>query len=226
MIGIDFLAQAEGGVGQIIVEQPNGPPAKVRPDGEVERNVLIERIGCLGVVAHRVGGAHPQAAAGLVRIAAFLAEAVIMLGLVAHQIMREARPPTPVAVSLRLPVLQQGLERRLRAGPEIPGQRKRRAADLNSYQRRFDRDGGPGFRDGPHLAARKPGQIQAVAAIDCVFARKLWRKRPGARHLQAPRRNDQRAGQMAVQEVQDEPEAVRERHLDAGGFGGVYARTA
>jgi hypothetical protein len=31
---------------------------------------------------------------------------------------------------------------------------------------------------------------------------------------------------MAVQEVQDEPETVRERHLDAGGFGGDYARTA
>ena len=200
MIGVDFLAQIEGGVGQIIVEQPHGAPAKIGPDGEVERNVLVKRVGCLRVVAERVGGAHPQAAAGLVRLAALLAEAVIMVRLVARQVMREARPPALVTIGLGLPVLQDGLESGLLAGPEIPGQRKRRAAQLDLHQRRFNCDGGLGLRGGPHLGAWKPGQIEAVAAVDCVLPGKLRRKRPGARRLQPFRRDDQHPRQCAVQE--------------------------
>ena len=94
-----------------------------------------------------------------------------MLGRIARQIMREAEAPTLVAISLGLPVLQHGIERRLRVRPEGPAQRQRRAPDLHFHQRRFNRDGGFGFGHAQNCAARKAGKIEPVTAFDRVVSR-------------------------------------------------------
>ena len=70
-----LAAHVEITLGRVVVEIADRlPGAAVQAD--VERNVLVERVGLLGVVAHGVAGGHVHVFLGLVDLAGFLAKAV------------------------------------------------------------------------------------------------------------------------------------------------------
>ena len=69
MVVVDLVAQIQPAAAQVVVEQTE---ARFRPSGDGKRNVLVQRIGAGGVVAHGVQIAHLEAAAGALQIAGFL----------------------------------------------------------------------------------------------------------------------------------------------------------
>ena len=70
-----FAPHVEITLGRIVVEVADRLfCAAVQPD--IKRNVLVERVGLLGVVAHRIAGGHIHVFLGLVDLAGLLTEAV------------------------------------------------------------------------------------------------------------------------------------------------------
>ena len=165
MIGVDFLAEIEGAEAEVVVEQPHDGRAGSGPDRDVKRDVLIKRVRRFGVVAERIHRSHAEPAAVLVRVAAFLAEPVVTVGRIANERVDKAGIAALETIGLRLPVLQRGLEGRAFVRAEEPGERKGSAANLDFDQRGFNRDAVLHPDDGGNIRARKPGQIEPVAAV-------------------------------------------------------------
>ncbi len=138
----------------------------------------------------------------LVRIAAFLTEAVIMVGRGADEIMGEAWPLALEEIGLRLPVPQRELEGRGFFTAKEPGERERRTADLRLHESGFNRDAGLCLFDRQDLRAGKSPHIETVAPPNRIAAREFRGKRPRARHSQALRPHDQQTNKMPVQKEQ------------------------
>ena len=87
MVVVDLVTQIQPAAAQVVVEQA---VAHVVAAGEGERNVLVQRVGAGGVVAHRVQVTHLVAFTVALQIARFLAQAVETLVLAAAQVVRHA----------------------------------------------------------------------------------------------------------------------------------------
>ena len=138
MIGVDFLAEIESAVREIVVKKPDDRRAAAGPDRDVKGDVFVKRVRGFGIVAERIGRAHTKAAAMFVCVATLLAEPVIMISRVADEIVDETRPHPLELIGLRLPVLQRSLEGRLLLRPEGPRDCEWRTADLHSHKRGLD----------------------------------------------------------------------------------------
>ena len=138
MIGVDFLAEVESAVREIVVKKPDGRRAAAGPDRDVKGNVFVKRVRGFGIVVQRISRAHTKASAMFVCVATLLAEAVIMIFRVADEIVDETRPQPLELIGLRLPVLQRCLEGRLHLRSEGPRDCEWRTADLHSHERGLD----------------------------------------------------------------------------------------
>jgi hypothetical protein len=94
VVVVQLLAEVEHAVRKRVVEQAERQPL-VRPGGDVEGDVLVERIAGAGVVAHGVEVAQAKAPPGAVHRARALAKAQIDLARLAAQVVMN--PPVPPA---------------------------------------------------------------------------------------------------------------------------------
>src|SRR5208337_1780515 len=140
MIGVDFLAEIESAVREIVVEEPHGRRAVRGPDRDVKGDVFVKRVRGFRIVAKCIGRTHSKAAAMLVGVAALLPEAVIMISRVADEIVDKTRPRTLEAVSISRSIPQHGLKSLCFVRAEGPGQGQRRAPNRQSYKLSLDCD--------------------------------------------------------------------------------------
>ncbi|MNV67534.1 hypothetical protein D3C71_1603380 [compost metagenome] len=68
MVVVDLITQIQPAAAQVVIEQAK---ADLFPARDGKRDMLVERIGAGGVVAHRVQVTHFKAAAGTLQIARF-----------------------------------------------------------------------------------------------------------------------------------------------------------
>ncbi len=177
VIVVEFAAHVERAVRQRVVEQPEPLAGSGRPR-DVERDVLVQRVGMLRAVAHRVDVAHLEARAGAVEVARAFAEAEHLVAALAGDVVIRAIVPPAEVVRLRRTVGECDAPRAVRAA-----HRPRAMAALPAHRdadlRGLDAHGIVVF-DERVGGQREAVEIEAVAPVERHVV-KARRDRPRAR---------------------------------------------
>ena len=100
VVVVELAAHVEAAVGERVVEEAEAG-RRLRLPRDVERDVLVERVGGARAVAHRVDVAHLVALVGAIERTGALAEAEVHLAGVAHDVVIHALVPPAEVVRLR-----------------------------------------------------------------------------------------------------------------------------
>ncbi len=210
VVVVDLVAQIQPAAAQVVVKQAE---ARLRPTGNGERNVFVQRIGAGGVVAHGVQVTHLEAAAGALQIAGFLPQAVITL---------IGKTPLVVRHAIAVRIEQVG------AGRPVRRQRPPFAGGVAVLpfqpQRLMHRHAQPRRADHQPIAllaqliARQAetGDAEPIAPLPGHIL--LRRDAPGAIQRQPALTFDQHAEQIVFQHVQAETVAFIDQQLNVVGM--------
>ena len=206
VVVVDLVAQIQPAAAQVVVEQAE---ARLRPTGDGKRNVLVQRIGAGGVVAHGVQIAHLKAAAGAFQIAGFLPQAVIALIGKTPLVVRHAVAVRIEQVGAGWPIRRQRPP--LAVGGAILPRQPQRLMHRHAQPRRADHQP---IALPAQLIARQAetGDAEPIAPLPGHIV--LRRDAPGAIQRQPALTFDQHAEQTVFQHVQAETVAFIDQQLD------------
>ena len=165
-------SKVDSAVGWIIVEETvrsRGTRALARAHCwlcDVERPELVQRVRCLGVVAHRVGAIHSEAPSRAFESACLLPEPKEAIATPpAHKVAQALVTPADI-VGSRLPVCEQQTPLAGRSIIPLPPQRERRHAKghVHAQSRGRDKENAIDLIDAD-ARQRKPAQVLLVTTL-------------------------------------------------------------
>ena len=107
MVVAAFGSEVEAAVSIGVVEKAKGQSRRLA-EGDVERNMLVERIRCVRVIAHGVHIAHAKAAIGPIHRAGLFTEAEIAFVRITFEIVPNALAPPAEVIGLGRSVPRNG----------------------------------------------------------------------------------------------------------------------